>query len=456
MKKYILFFASVLFMLNSANAQKNTDTTKNVLDKAKIQYKLSDAKSKYYTSNYRGALNIYREIIVAAPNTPKAHYGVAECQFALKNFELANTHMQLAIEGNVEVDKEVDYLNASIQHRLGNLQSALAGYEKFKATIVSSPKKMEEYDIDLMIAHCKYAIANATNISDVKIKNMGSAINTSFPEFAPCISLDGKSMVITSRRGDTKGGGVDVNFDHQYYSDVYISTWNDEEQAWNPTEPITGKINTEYHDGATSFMPSGELLLYRNIFGATRSGDIYFSKQSTSSGKWSTPREMLKKEGMHKKLNSTYFESSACMTEDEKALYFVSDRQGGQGQADIYVMKKKGREWTEPENLGAVINSASDEKCVAIHPSGNAIFFSSNGFAEGFGSYDLYYSVKDAKGNWSKPVNFGAPINTVKEEKTIAISADGNTAYVSAYYDIDNRGDADIYEIDISSLNIIK
>ena len=34
----------------------------NVLDKAKIQYKLSDAKSKYYTSNYRGALNIYREI----------------------------------------------------------------------------------------------------------------------------------------------------------------------------------------------------------------------------------------------------------------------------------------------------------------------------------------------------------------------------------------------------------
>jgi Tol biopolymer transport system component len=315
---------------------------------------------------------------------------------------------------------------------------------------------MEDYEIDLMIAHCKYAIANATNISDVKIRNLGDAVNSSYPDYAPCISLDGKSLVVTSRRGDTKGGAVDVNSDHQYFSDVYISTWNEETKEWNPSESIPGKINTEYYDAAFSFMPSGELLLYRNITGATRSGDIYFSKQSASSGKWGSPREMMKKEGMHKKLNSTYFESSACMTEDGKSLYFISDRPGGQGQADIYVMKKKGREWSEPENLGATINSTSDEKCVAIHPSGNYIFFSSNGFEDGFGSYDLYYSVKDARGKWSKPVNFGAPINTTKEEKTVAISPDGKTAYVSAFYDIDNRGDADVYEIDISSLNIIK
>ena len=51
--------------------------------------------------------------------------------------------------------------------------------------------------------------------------NIGENINSSAPEFAPCISLDGKSMVFTSRRPDTKGGMVDVNYDHIYYSDIY-------------------------------------------------------------------------------------------------------------------------------------------------------------------------------------------------------------------------------------------
>ena len=48
----------------------------------------------------------------------------------------------------------------------------------------------------------------------------------------------------------------------------------------------------------------------------------------------------------------------------------------------------------------------------------------------------------------------GYPINTVLEEKTISVSSDGKTAYVGAYYDIENHGDADIFKIDISSLKL--
>ena len=69
------------------------------------------------------------------------------------------------------------------------------------------------------------------------------------------------------------------------------------------------------------------------------------------------------------------------------------------------------------------------------------------------GSYDIYYCTKDEKGQWNNPVNMGAPINTSLEEKTINVSKDGKTAYVGAYYDIKNQGDADLYQIDISSFN---
>jgi hypothetical protein len=345
-------------------------------------------------------------------------------------------------------------------HQMGNLTEAKTYYEKFKLTIAENKSKMEDYEINKLIAQCDYAIANKDNQADVTITNLGSSVNTAFPEFAPCISLDGKTLVFTSRRNDTKGGGVDINYDHLYYSDVYQCTWNDEDEEWNKSEPIPGKINTEYHDGATGFMPDGELLLYRNIIGATKSGDVYYSKMSTSSGKWGSPKEMLAKEMKSKKaskrMNSSYFESSATMTEDGNQLYFVSERPGGLGQADIYYIKKAGKTWSDPISVGANINTSSDEKCVFIHPSGNILFFSSNGYDECFGSYDLYYSVKDAEGNWGKAINMGAPINTVKEEKTISVTKDGKFAYVGAYYNIKSRGDADIFKIDISSLGLVK
>ncbi|MCB9195558.1 MAG: PD40 domain-containing protein [Flavobacteriales bacterium] len=434
------------------------DTTKNIIDKAKIQYKLSEGKTKFYAHNYRGALNIYREVLVIDESNALAHYGVAECQYALKNFDAALEHIEDAYKDDPKVDKDVLYTYGMILHQLGRIDEAKEYYQKFRATIAESKTKLEDYDIDIFISQCDFAKAHAEPNPDIIITNLGSAVNSGYPEFAPVLSLDGKTLVFTSRRNDTKGGGLDIDFDHLYYSDVYQCTWNEEDQEWNKAEPIPGKINTEYHDGALSFTPEGELLLYRNIIGATKSGDIYYSKLSTSSGKWSAPKEMLQKEMKSKKakdrLNSTYWESSATMTEDGNELYFVSERPGGQGQADIYYIKKNGREWSDPINLGTAINTRSDEKCVFIHPTGKVLFFSSNGHADGFGSYDLYYCLRDDSGNWGKPVNMGAPINTVKEEKTITVSRDGKYAYVGAYYKTDTRGDADIFQIDISALGI--
>ena len=69
------------------------------------------------------------------------------------------------------------------------------------------------------------------------------------------------------------------------------------------------------------------------------------------------------------------------------------------------------------------------------------------------GSYDIYYCIQGDNGQWDNPVNMGAPINTTLEEKTINVSKDGKTAYIGGYYDIKNQGDADLYQIDISSFN---
>ena len=196
------------------------------------------------------------------------------------------------------------------------------------------------------------------------------------------------------------------------------------------------------------------MLIYRNIYGVTKSGDIYEAKTNKSEG-WSTPKPILYKDKeISNKINSSYFESSASITSDESYIYFVSERKNGLGQADIYYVKKNDKSYSDPVNLGDKINTSGDEKCVFIHPSGKVLFFTSNGRENSMGSYDIYYCTGGPE-KWNEPINMGAPINTTLEEKTINVSLDGNTAYVGGYYKIDNQGDADLYEIDISCLNIL-
>lgn len=450
--KYLLTLFS-LFIFSFAfpkEMMQAIDTVKNIIAKTKIQIKITDGKHKFYDHNYRGALNTFKEVLVVEKNNPKANYGIAQCQYELKKFDKALEYVERAYKANPQADPDIKYLMGNIYHRLEVFDDAKKSMTEFKTNLKES--KAKDYDVDLILKQIEYGKNAVKENNGAIIENMGSSMNTKNPEFAPCISQDGKYMVFTSRRPDTKGGGIDVNFDHMYYSDIYLSEWQD--NKWSDPENFLGKVNTEYHDGGLGFTAENALLIYRNIMNITRSGDIYIS-QLAKSGNWASPKPIANKDKkISKKINSTYFESSASVTADGNYIYFVSERPGGSGQADIYFVKKSGKTYSEPQNVGAKINTQGDEKCVFIHPSGNLLFFTSNGIEDCVGSYDIYYCT-GGHGSWSDPINIGYPINTVLEEKTISVSSDGKTAYVGAYYNIDSYGDADLFKIDISSLNLL-
>lgn len=49
-----------------------------------------------------------------------------------------------------------------------------------------------------------------------------------------------------------------------------------------------------------------------------------------------------------------------------------------------------------------------------------------------WGGYDIFYSKKDDKGNWGKPVNLGYPINTDADEVGFFVSTDGTKGYFAS------------------------
>ena len=148
---------------------------------------------------------------------------------------------------------------------------------------------------------------------------------------------------------------------------------------------------------------------------------IYFVTCEDSLGNESFGEIVTADKGRN--INSTYFESSASVTRDGNTMYFVSDRPGGKGQADIYRCERTSNGWSKPVNLGDSINSESDEISVYIHPSGQYLFFSSNNL-NSIGSYDIFVSKKLPTGLWTKGKNLGYPINTSEHEINIFASID--------------------------------
>lgn len=88
--------------------------------------------------------------------------------------------------------------------------------------------------------------------------------------------------------------------------------------------------------------------------------------------------------------------------------------------------------WTEPLNLGDVINTAAEESAPFLAADDRTLYFSSNGFS-GYGGNDIFASrrLDDSWTNWSDPENLGPEINSPLEDLFFNIPATSDYAYYS-------------------------
>ena len=128
----------------------------------------------------------------------------------------------------------------------------------------------------------------------------------------------------------------------------------------------------------------------------------------------------------HEKAN--YF-----LTNNRKTLIMSVEREDSRGDRDLYVsFMQDDSVWTEPLNLGDVINTASEESAPFLAADDKTLYFSSNGFS-GYGANDIYASrrLDDTWTNWSDPENLGPEINSALEDLFFNIPASSEYAYYS-------------------------
>ena len=106
-----------------------------------------------------------------------------------------------------------------------------------------------------------------------------------------------------------------------------------------------------------------------------------------------------------------------ALSTDGSMMIFSSNKQGAEG-FDLFLSRKSGDKWSDPENLGNVINTKSNEMFPALD-SENNLYFSSDGHP-GFGGYDIFVCRFTGKG-WEEPYNLTKVINSPGDEIAFTI-----------------------------------
>jgi outer membrane protein OmpA-like peptidoglycan-associated protein/tetratricopeptide (TPR) repeat protein len=425
----LAFCTSIVFAQNVPFEKDYFKDNKKEFREADNNYQ--DGDSYFENGQYYLALQSYLKANEFNPDNARLNFQIGLCYLeAVQRYNSLN-HFKKARELDVAVSTDIDYYIGRGYHMNGQFSKAIEFYNTYKKRLL--PNQIDE--INAVIKHtkeCETAMKLVDKPARAFIDNM-EELNTPFSEHSPVISADESKMMFTSTRPGSVGGKLD-DFTQEYDEDIYISyKVND---RWIKPINVGEPLNTHMNDATVGLASDGQQLLIYN--GNKRNGDIQVSY--LEGDEWSYP------EWLPKSVNSDGTETSASFSGSDNVLYFISSRDEGFGEKDIYrVTKNRKGKWSDAENLGPAINTAYDEESVFMHPDGRTLFFSSRGHNT-IGGFDIFNVHMNDDGSWGKPENLGIPINTPDDDLSLVLSADGRHGYFASTRQ-GGKGRHDIYQI---------
>ena len=246
--------------------------------------------------------------------------------------------------------------------------------------------------------------------------NMGRRINSRQADYGPTLSYQDDVLLFTSKRNEQRKG-----LDYVQNEDIFFSRKVD--GYWDISRDLTS-INTIYNEGSACLTRDGKTLYFSRCESPLGMGscDIFVTYMQPDST-WGEVANL----GVN--VNSLSWDSHPSLSHKEDTLYFASDRIGGFGLSDIYfTYKDKKGQWTPAQNMGPVINTRQNDVNPFYHPKYHILYFSSNGQLYTFGEFDIYKTYKE-KGKWTEPLNIGPMVNGPGNEFYFTIDSESKDLY---------------------------
>ena len=414
MRAYIILICMALMMIACRSGQINR------------------GDAAYENMAYKKAIKHY-EKAMNGKKDPKLHAKIAASYDKMNNTAKAEEHYAKAMESE-DVEPSVKLAYAKTLLANGKQAEGLSAMNRFVAEHPEDPNAREWALKSTKEGEFAEYHERRVMVELLDLPNFTAA-------FSPYPVKD--YLYFTAEKNVTEGENPNP-WNGKSFLDIYrirhASPFN-----LKSVEAVSGQINTKLHDGpisvdsASGFAYVTRSALNKNNKRKLDEQDVNQLKISVfnivENGEWVFTGDLLFNES-----NSSTMHPS--ITEDGRTLFFSSDRQGGVGAADLYMVSYNGTAWGEPINLGADINTFGNE-VFPFSRHRDTLFFASNGHG-GMGGLDIFVTTFDGQ-KWSHPRNLKAPFNTHFDDFSLYRSDDGKSGFFAS-----NRGGKDqIYSWDI-------
>ncbi|MFT7155909.1 MAG: outer membrane protein OmpA-like peptidoglycan-associated protein [Parvicella sp.] len=382
-------------------------------------------------NNYKAAIIEFEKAYKFNDNSAELNFYIGNAYLYTNEKYKADKYLQAALKLNPEVDDFLYfYLGMTAQLNM-DFVTAIKHYTKFESSSKSKQQESLGRMLDKRTEECESGIELVEKPKRVWVDNVTS-VNSSADETGPCLSTDGATLIFTS----TKENGHAADEVGCYDGDLYITEI--ENRKWSTPVNMGQPLNSEGDEYSANLAYDGtKLLMSKN------DGDDFNIYESSLKGvNWSTP------EAFHKSINTSDNQLHAAYYSTNKRIYVVTDKKTGalNKGGDIFFNSRQNGSITEygPPQTAGEVNSKFNEGSVFIDPSGDYMYFCSEGH-NSMGGYDIFVSRKK-QGQWGNPVNLGYPINTPYDDFFFVSTASGKYAYIASNRE-GGAGGLDLYKV---------
>ncbi len=283
--------------------------------------------------------------------------------------------------------------------------------------LATAPKYFVKIYICYVFALLLLFSTNIASIAQQQKIRLPQSINSHQPTLLPIIAPDGRTLFFDRKWHKDNTGGVRDD-DEIWYSAL------DSNNQWSKARKLEGNLNLSTSNALLYIFPSGEKAL---VYGEYPNGNSPFWIARRFGNEWKLSHSL--------KIRNYYNKSksySATISSDERVLLLSLERDDGLGGLDIYISfyNDTTNEYSEPRNLGAIVNSQGIDFVSFLAFDNQTLYFASNRKPNG-NDLDLFFArrMDDSWLNWSFPIPMDSVLNTSADENSVSFNILGDTAY---------------------------
>jgi len=391
---------------------------------------------------YVKAIELYEKAIENGDKSAHVLTRLGDAYYNNANSEKAAYWYGEALKEHKNIDAEYIYKYIQSLRSIGNYKKADKWFKELSAA-QQGDSRLKGYNPDEVDIYSKLTTKNSEVVT---IENL--PFNSENSDFGSYIYDN--TLYFASAKENNKEV---YNWNKEPFLDLFKVTVTDHglTKVYNSPSTINSeKINTDYHEASIAITNDGKTLYFtrdnvnkRNKIKYDKKGTTHLKiyKATLVNKRWVNIFELP--------FNDDVFSTGhPALSEDNKTLYFVSDREGGIGQTDIYsVAINKNGTYGKPTNLGEKINTEGREMFPFVSKD-NTLYFSSDGYLN-LGLLDIFKS-NILKGDRTEPENMGAPYNSGYDDFAFYSDSTNQKGYFSSNRPY-GKGSDDIYSF--STLN---